>query len=431
MKRIGCWLVLLVGVMGCQPAAPTYYADVQPILEGRCVQCHAEGKIGGFSLQTYEEATQWAEVIGDVVENGTMPPWPASDQQDYKYDWSLTESEIDTIVRWVDKGTREGDADQPGEALPPVGSSLSEVDVTLSMSEAYHPDGSLTDEYRCFVIPWNETETTYVTGFNARPGNNAIVHHIAAYLVSPDGLLGTDVFDALDEWEAESEGYGYPCYGGPAGQGSAIQIPIQQIAQWVPGTQGFDFPAGSGVRVEPTSRIVLQIHYHPDGTLADPTDHTSIDFSTQTTVEREGAFAPWLNALWPMGEMTIPGGATGVSHSALGDPRNFFEMLNPSMSLDGGFDIHTAMLHMHEVGASADVRMRHSDGSEEMLLSIPSWDFDWQLTYHLENPMPFEDGDSLLLTCTFDNDGPDAVDVTWGEGTVDEMCVANLYITGR
>ena len=73
--------------------------------------------------------------------------------------------------------------------------------------------------------------------------------------------------------------------------------------------------------------------------------------------------------------------------------------------------------------------MVKSDGTEIPLLNIPTWDFDWQFTYLLREPVRFDDGDALRLTCVFDNNDPDAVNVDWGEGTLDEMCVGNLYIS--
>ncbi len=63
-----------------------------------------------------------------------------------------------------------------------------------------------------------------------------------------------------------------------------------------------------------------------------------------------------------------------------------------------------------------------------MLLEVADWDFHWQLNYQLAEPVRFEPGDALYLRCTFDNTaGTEAVH--WGEGSGDEMCVGNLFIT--
>jgi len=428
---LACLLLgLPLGATACTSAdAPTYWTDVMPILQGRCVTCHYSGGIGGFALDDYQQAHQWQGAVGAAVAAGTMPPWPAGPGPDYDYNWSLTVEQIETITTWAAAGGPEGDQEQAGAPLAPISSSLSRIDRTLQMVEPYTPNADWVDDYRCFAIPWTEDEPTHITGFNAVPGNPEVVHHIAAFLVSSDNLLGDSVFEQLAEWEASEEGAGYTCFGGPSGPGGDLQLPIQQIAQWVPGKQGLDFPEGTGIKILPGSWIVLQVHYNLDPTSADASDQSSIQLRLDPVVERKAAFAPWLNMSWALGDMEIPPLVDDWSFTAEADPRNFFELLNPDLALDAGFTIHSTMLHMHQLGARAEVHVLRADGSEVPLLEIPRWDFDWQLGYQLSNPVEFYDGDQLSLTCTYDNTAEGAIRTNWGEGTDDEMCVANLYIT--
>ena len=173
--------------------------------------------------------------------------------------------------------------------------------------------------------------------------------------------------------------------------------------------------------------MVLQIHYNT-ATTTGP-DQTAIDFKLDDQVDALAAYAPWLNASWTMGQMTIPAGREGISFNTTAAPQGFFEFLNPSLDLDGGFRIHGSMLHMHRLGASGEITVLREDGTEEPILVIPEWDFDWQFSYELATPVDFREGDELSLTCTYNNTGEDAVDVGWGEGSDDEMCVGNLYIS--
>ena len=148
---------------------------------------------------------------------------------------------------------------------------------------------------------------------------------------------------------------------------------------------------------------------------------------TEPEVACLGAFAPCLDAAWTFGSMVIPPNSTGVEHTASGDPLPFFGLLlGDAVDLSQGFDIHAAMLHMHTLGAAATVT--HVRGEErQVLLEVPRWDFDWQFTYAFSEPVAFAPGDTLDLSCTFDN--PTAEAVGWGEGTGDEMCVANLFVS--
>jgi hypothetical protein len=419
-------LALLLFATACSPA-PTAYSDVMPILEGRCTNCHYTGGVGGFALDSVEAATAVHAQITDAVVAERMPPWPAKGGPEYAYDWRLTPEQIETIRAWSEAGAPEGDPADAGIPLERIGSSLSRVDLSLEMPEAYIPSEASFDDYRCFPLPWTGQEDAFITGFNAVPGNSEIVHHIAAFLIPKDNLMGDAVFEQLQAWDDEEEGAGYSCFGGPSGPSGDLQLPIQQVAQWVPGNQGLDFPEGTGIEVTPGSWLVLQIHYNT--ATGSGADQTAIDFKLDATVEAHAAFAPWLNNLWPLGQMSIPPGAEGMDFVAEGDPRAFFEFLNPSMTLDDGFRIHSSMLHMHRLGASGEASVIRADGTVDPLVVIPEWDFDWQFSFQLAEPVDFKDGDQLSLTCTYDNNGPDAVETAWGEGSDDEMCVANLYIS--
>jgi mono/diheme cytochrome c family protein len=419
-----------------EETGPTYYTDVKPILDGRCVSCHSKGDIGPFALDTYAAAKATKEQIVTRTSARTMPPWGAdAGDTKYKFDPSLSDDQIATLKAWVDAGAPEGDPAKEGAALPSVDQKLSRVDLTLKMPEAYTPTLS-PDEYRCFILDWPEQETMFVTGFNANPGQRSIDHHIAAFLVRPDNPVGPSVFDTLAQLDAEDPEPGYKCFGGPAGS-SDVQIPAQQIGQWVPGQGGGDFPAGSGIKVPPGSKIVLQMHYSlANGNV--PADLTTIDMKIDKTVDKMAAFAPWLDPAWVDGGMPIPAGEKDVMHERTGDPRGFFKLFVADMDVAPGFVMHSVMLHMHRLGKSATVRMKTVDGTEKTLLSVSSWNFNWQRLYQLEEPVTFHKGDQLTVECHWDNSQEaqpvvDGVkqppkDVNWGEGTVDEMCVDNNYI---
>ncbi|MCB9796027.1 MAG: monooxygenase [Alphaproteobacteria bacterium] len=425
-------LIALV-LAGCA-SPPTWHADVKPIIDGRCAQCHTEGAIAPFAL---DNAAPLAELIAASTSSRSMPPWGAdSSVRGYLGDPSLTDEQIATIEAWAAAGAPEGDPEDAGEPLEPVTVELDRVDITLEMPEPYDPVGQPEDDYRCFALDWAEDEPVFVTGFNVVPGNNRIVHHVAAYLFSSDNMMGDQLFSALEEWEAAEEGPGYTCFGGPSGPDADLQVPVQQLAQWVPGMGGVMFPEGTGIRVEPGSKVVLQLHYWEPG---DPQgeDATSIQFQVESDVERYGAFAPWLDPAWVGGGMRIPADDEDVRHDIQRDPRSFFSLfIDENVDLRQGFDVYSVLFHMHTLGKSGELALVHEDGSEELILAIPDYDFNWQFVYRLEEPVRVNPEEELRLECRFDNsaanqaEGEAPVEVNWGEGTGEEMCVANLYIAG-
>jgi hypothetical protein len=425
----------LVVAMGCggedgpAPTERTYYRDVKPIIDGRCGGCHSDGNIAPFALTGYDEVAALRELVKTVTGERSMPPWSATPGHvAYRFDPSLSDEQIAIIAGWVDAGAPEGDPSDEGAPLASVDQTMSRVDKVLQMPVSYTPTAT-PDEYRCFVLDWPETATTFVTGFNAKPDNKTIDHHIAAFLVRPDNPLGEGVFDELAALEAQDPEPGYTCFGGPGGESDAF-IPAQQIGQWVPGQGGGDYPAGSGIEVPPGSKIVLQMHYFT-GLGVDGPDQTSIELSVEESVDKSGAFAPWLNSAWVFGGMEIPAGDPEVVHDHTADPRGFIETFIGSTDVSDGFFVHAIMLHMHRLGRRGHVAIQGQDG-EQVLLRIDDYDFDWQRLYHLETPIRFHAGDELTVECVWDNSGADGTvpeTVNWGEGTSDEMCVGNLYIT--
>ena len=93
-------------------AAPTFSKDVAPIFQAKCQECHQPNSIAPMSLISYQEARPWARAIKDRVSRKQMPPWHIDQSVGvtrFKNDMSLSEAQIDTIVRWVDGGAAQGD----------------------------------------------------------------------------------------------------------------------------------------------------------------------------------------------------------------------------------------------------------------------------------------------------------------------------------
>jgi hypothetical protein len=417
-------------------SAPGYYEAVKPILDARCVTCHESGGIGPVALTSYAHVANLAPLIRELVSSRTMPPWAAdSGYQQYKFDPSLSDEQIATIAAWADAGAPEGDPTKEGAPLDIEKQTLARVDATIGMAAPYTPTRS-PDEYRCFIIDWPRQDSTWVTGFDAKPGNPSIDHHIAAYLVTPDNPLGPEVFDELAALDAAEPEPGYTCFGGPSGD-SELNVPAQQLGQWVPGQGGGDFPGGTGILVPAGSKIVLQMHYNLLSGVAP--DHTMLDVMIDSAVDKPAGFAPWLDVNWVFGSMDIPAGEPEVVHNLTDDPRDFFTTFIPHVDTSQGFLVHAVMLHMHKLGVSGTVAIERQDGTRDVLLSVSRYDFNWQRLYQFVEPIQFHPGDKLTVECRWNNspehqpviDGMKQAPrhVNWGEGTYDEMCVGNLYVS--
>jgi mono/diheme cytochrome c family protein len=416
-------------------AQATYFQDVKPILEGRCVQCHTAGGIAPFSLTSYAQARGHRAAIAAAVEQKRMPPWDAAaGYRTYRFDPSLTPAQIETVVSWAGEGARRGDPAHPGRALESETPTLSRVDLRVRLPEPYTPDASgSTDDYRCFSVPWKTDRTRYVTGFDLRPGQPREVHHIIAFLI-PAADAGR-----IDRWEAADARPGYECYGGPSATGEQL-FGAQFLAGWAPGMRGTDLPEGTGIRVDPGSRLVVQVHYNLDHTKAVP-DRSTLEFKLDDAVDKRGVYVPILNPTWVFAPatMAIPPGKRRVVHEWTGDPRPVLRFYAPGLDTSRGLLIHSVAHHMHELGVRGTLAVERADGTRSVLLHIPRWRFHWQRDYQLAKPAKVAPGDRLSIRCEWDNTSANQPHVhgmhrkprlvTWGEDTTDEMCVGFVYAT--
>lgn len=386
-------------------AVPTWSDDVAPLMAEHCSSCHQEGGSAPFALATFEDAAPFSAAIGSAVVSRRMPPaGPSScgECQTFSNAPWLTPEEIATIRAWSDGGAPAGEPEtSPLEPRPTAG--LSRVDRSLSMGRPYQPGGDerATDDYRCFVVDPELDTTQYLTGFEVQPGNEAVVHHVILY-----GLYSAYDQGLAAELEQADDGYGFPCFG-TSGIDNA-----PMLAAWAPGTPPIVYPSGSGVRLTPSMKLIMQVHYHLEGD-AEP-DQSSMDLMLQDSVPDEAVLFPAGN--W---EFYLPPGESSVTDSQV-----FLDFIGPV----GPVQVHGVAPHLHTRGQSMQVEIGVG-ADHQCLLDVPKWDFNWQGLYFYEEPLTVKSGAMARVTCTWDT--TDASGTTeWGDGTEDEMCLALFYITG-
>ncbi len=403
---IGAVVALVALTSGCgYDGHVSWNQDIEPLLEGRCLGCHGPGDVSGIDLTRYDAAYAWRDAIKAAVVSGDMPPWPADgDCNEYEFDPRLTDEEIALIADWVDGGAPEGGVGvAPAEPPPSVERTMERVDLELAPEHAYQLQ-SAPDDYRCFVVDWPIDEEVYVTGLRAVPGNRSVVHHVISFVAGPDEIGQYEALDAADP------GPGYACYGGPGGESYQD---ARWLGGWAPGYSSGNFPDGTGIRVDPGSGVIVQVHYNAQSTDVAP-DRTTLQLQVEPTVDRPGRIQPWTNPGWLDGGMPIPAHTTGVEHG-----------FSYPYWVDS--EIHLVLLHMHTLGRSGRVTLTDElTGTEQCLLDIPDWDFGRQMVFKLEDPVRVRSGDTLSVQCTWDN--PTGEDVDWGDGTGDEMCLSTLYM---
>ncbi|MDX2093298.1 MAG: hypothetical protein SFX73_35975 [Kofleriaceae bacterium] len=383
------------------PSVPTYYGEVAPLLARRCGACHRDAGVAPFALSTYEEAKDAAHEIAKVTRLRTMPPWPADaggscgtfvDQR-----W-LSEDEIALLDAWHTAGAPAGD---PSAATPiafPEAPRFTPA-VELAADVPYPVVPSTTDDYRCFVADPGLVDDAYITAMQVTPDRAEVVHHIQ--LFAADSAADEAELDRLVAADASP---GYAC--GNDGVGPDLRY----VGVWAAGDLVRRWPDGTGIQLRAGHRLVLQIHYHHHGG-APVLDHTRVALELARSVDKIGLIerARNLALVLPPGESNIE--AIGVHRIAIDTP-----------SVMRG-----ARIHMHTLGIRGRLELVRG-GESTCLLAIPRWDFNWQLFYLFDKPVPLLPGDELRLTCAYDT-RTRTEPVLWGLGTDDEMCIGQTYIT--
>lgn len=382
-------------------AAPVYYKDVAPVVRKHCEVCHRRGEIGPMPLTSYAEARPWAKAIREAVLLKKMPPWLA----DPKYgtwanDPSLTEGEIATLARWADAGAPAGSPkDGPPAKVWPEGWTIPHPDAVLETPAAFPVPASGVVEYQYIVLPAGFTEDKWVSMAEVRPSARAVVHHAVVYIRPPGS-----------PWLREAKpGVPYSVPEDDPGH-AKLWTTSDLLLVYAPGNPPDESPPGMAKKIPAGSDLVLQLHYTPNGKPALDRERIGLVFARQPVVRRV------LSLQMGNGRFVIPPGDPHFRVSAHGTLPEAAELLS-------------LFPHMHLRGSSFDFRYIHPDGTVETLLSVPRYEFHWQISYRLASPRPLPAGARLEWVAYFDNSAnnprnPDpTAAVHYGEQSGEEMMI--------
>lgn len=392
-----CVMALMMGSAAGASAAevegtPTFAKDVAPIFYDNCVTCHRPNHLAPMSLISYEDARPWARAVKSKVLAGEMPPFFADTSvRAYKNDTSLTQHEIDTIAAWVDGGAPRGnDADLPEVPQFAEGWSIGEPDLIFTMLEPFEVPADGTVPYSYVTVPTNLKQDVWISAYEFVPGDRRVLHHVIAQVMEDDGKPATgEVLLTRDGDRTRAEG--------------------ATVGGYVPNRLGTVYPAGVASRLPAGADIEAQMHYT---TIGKPvTDRSS--WGVVLAAEPDS--------------MRRAGGGQVINPMFRIEPGNPSFEVTASRKISEDTYLSSMMPHMHVRGKSAKFIIKFPDGREEVALSVPNYDFNWQLNYQLEEPIFMPAGSELQAVFTYDNStnnrhNPDpTAEVRWGDQTWEEM----------
>jgi hypothetical protein len=372
----------------------TFYKDVLPVLQKDCQSCHRPGEAAPMSFLSYDSTRPWAKAIKSAVISKKMPPWFADPHfGKFSNDRTLGQPEIDTLVAWADNGAPAGNASEGPKPVEWVeGWRIGKPDMVIKMPAAFPVPAKGTIDYQYVIIPSGFTEAKFVQQAEARPGDPSVVHHILAFIREPGNpwLKGAPTGVAF-----VPEDHG----GGGAGD---------MLAGYAPGTLPNVLRPGQAKLMPAGSDIVLQIHYTASGKATTDLSEVGLIFSKDKPTERVLTLAAATQ------DFAIPPGDANYRVDA-------------KLKLEDEATLINMVPHMHFRGKDFVYRVTYPSGEKETLLSVPNYDFNWQLEYDLAQPKLLPKGTLIECTAHYDNSSnnkfnPDPTkEVHYGEQTWEEM----------
>lgn len=398
------WLAAtaLPSVRAVKMAKVSYCSDVASILNAHCVTCHRPNEVAPFSLIGYDNAKPWAHMISKVTQSRQMPPWKAvPGYGEFAKSNTLTKAEIETLRIWAEQGAARGmkSKEPPAPSLPTTEWSLGNPDLILNNSKPFVLGAEGGDLYRNFVCKLNNDQPLYVTAFEAKPGNRKIVHHVIAFLDSHG--RGQNL-----ESKTRDGQLGYTSGGGGVGF-----LPDGSLGGWAPGIRPAVMDPGQAFVVPPHTDVILQVHYHRSG--KEESDNTRLALYYSKVPVTTPITLNWLYNF----QLKITPGEKEYK-------------ARRTITYHEPFVLYAVMPHMHLLGRKMKSWLEFPDGTIKPLIEVDDWDFNWQLSYRLKQPIHVPVGTKQVLEAVYDNssDNPRNPNnppkfVTWGEATTDEMCL--------
>jgi hypothetical protein len=266
--------------------------------------------------------------------------------------------------------------------------ALGEPDLIVKVPPQTIPATGVLD-YITVEVPFDGLETDrWVRASQYIPGDRTVLHHTLNDIISPDatkrrGFLG----------------------GGDPNQAN--------ITAYIPGAEPAIEPPNTGGLLRAGSKLRLQLHYTTNGKETVDASEIGVWFYPEGEVPAERMSGQCACIFTP--------GWTNITPY---DPA--FEMTQ-SVVIDKDAQMYGFLPHMHFRGKSMRFTAFYPDGTQEELINIANYNYNWQIRYLMEEPKFIPAGTKVVATGVFDNstqnkNNPDpSRSVPWGQQSWDEM----------
>lgn len=416
----------------------SYQNDIAPIIAENCANCHRDGGIAPFAMDSHTMVQGWSPMIKEVVMTKRMPPGQVDNKVGHKIAdaMNLSDSEMQKLVHWIDAGSVIEGANDPLAALvwPESKWERGEPDLIVAIPPQAIPATGIV-EYLDVEVDLGLEKDVWVRGSQVIAGEPSALHHVLTGVIPPEGRksqqeIFMQIVNSLPPEKARpiqqqlmvavssGEGINFneilnslppeadisALFSGSQDEDSA------SIAGYASGAGAQWNEEGVGGLLRAGSSLDLQLHYTTVGRELTDASEIGIWLYPEGVVPDErmsGAIANNFN-------IQIPAGAK--DHEMIAE-----------ITVHEDAYLESFLPHMHFRGKRMKFNAIYPDGSKELLLSVPNYSFNWQLNHQLEEPLLVPAGTKIQAIGAFDNSrqneynpDPDS-EIFWGEQSWQEM----------
>jgi AhpC/TSA family len=381
-----------VGVRGCavkeakvtRAGAKVSYAEqIAPMLIDNCVTCHRTGGIGPWQMANYETIKGFAPMIREVVRTKRMPPWHADPHTGvWDGDRSLSVEEKQTLVHWIEAGSPRGKGADPLAELNKTWGewAFGKPDMVFEVPAYDVPATGIVD-YQRYVVPNTLGRDVWVRATDIVPGDRAVVHHVIVGVYDPKI---------------------------PDERMRMIKASSPSLGAYVPGNGPTLYPQDTGVLVRKDQAFAFQMHYTTSG-------------KAVRDVTRFGLYLREAAPTYEFKTVALANPNIKIPPNTKEHPETIAQQFPRDMI------IYRLTPHAHFRGRASQFTAIYPDGRQELLLSVPKYDFNWQTSYTLKTPLQVPAGTKIVHSTVYDNSVQNPANpdpnrtVPWGEQSFDEM----------
>ena len=366
---------------------PDYATEIAPIIIENCADCHRQGGVGPFALDSYIMVLGWSPMIKEVLLNKRMPPTQVDPYIGHsKSARYLDPDDLQTLVHWIGNRAPRGDSEtDPLEdfaAQDFTDWALGEPDYIVTGPQNAIPSTGVMDYvYEDVELPF--VGDKWLRAIQYIAGDESVLHHLVTFVTPPEE----------DFW---------------GGERISESVTRRFVGSYLPGkTNAIEFDEGTGVLVPEGHRLSMQFHYVTNGQSTVDETLFGLYFSDEPNLKERLTHAVASRFLLPPND-------------------NDFE-LRAERKIEQDIVVIGVRARMNFRGKRMKFVVENPQGQIRDLFSVPAYNYGWQPDYLLNEAVPVAAGSTLRVIGAFDNSlsnpsNPDpSKEVTFGLESWEEM----------